>query len=415
MLIVLFFTFVANAQTYQISFEGTGGSTTVSSVKVDNLTSGTSVTLNGNQQLLLTGTTGVDLIEKKQESQLIVYSNPETGKALVRFYPPDAGNAIINVFDIYGKCIAKQQLFVDNNPQEFMISGIPQGTYLLSILGATYNYTGKLLCNVKSTAAICFEKLNDTNIPVFQKMSGFTSTEAADIVEMAYKTGDVLKYTCTSGNYKTIISDIPTENKTISIEFVSCTDGDNNNYPVVRIGTQLWMAENLRTTHFANGSTIYGQYDYNNTASNTLIYGKLYTWSAIMGSSASSNTSPSGVTGICPSGWHIPSLNELTTLVNVLGGSAVAGGKLKDAGSSLWSSPNTDATNSSGFSGVPGGFRGASSNYGTLGSIGYYWSATEYFANNAYIMNLAYNTKTATLVGNNMFKTFGFSCRCVKD
>jgi len=413
-IIGILYSAVVNAQPYLISFEGTGAFTTVTSVKVENLTAETSLTLTESQVLRLTGITDIKLIKDNKKSELMIYPNPMAGNSLMQFYPPSAENALITLFDMNGKCLTQIQSYLDNNLQQFMLSGISRGSYLISVKGNSYQYSGKLLSNGEANGAIKIEKISNNMKGADEKVSRFDSKGDIEIVDMAYTTGDLMKFTCTSGNYSTVITDIPTQDKTISIDFVACTDGDNNNYPVVAIGTQTWMAENLRTTHTSGGSLIAsGIYDYNNNSSNAFIYGKLYTWSAIMAGASSSNNNPSGVTGVCPVGWHIPSQSEWLTLLYTLGGPSTAGGKLKEAGIALWNSPNTGATNSSGFSGLPGGFIGAALNFGNLGTTGYFWSSTEYLANNGYNMTLVNSGQNATV--NYLFKTFGFSCRCVKD
>jgi uncharacterized protein (TIGR02145 family) len=172
-------------------------------------------------------------------------------------------------------------------------------------------------------------------------------------------------------------------------------DIDGNVYNTVTIGTQTWMKENLKTTHYANGTAIplitgnsnwealtdtskaYCWYD-NDSATNANTYGALYTWSAAMNGAASSSSSPSSIQGVCPTGWHLPSDDEWTTLTDYLGGEAVAGGKLKETGTTHWQSPNEGATNESGFTALPGGYRYfIPDTFYYIGNYGYWWSSTE--------------------------------------
>lgn len=194
----------------------------------------------------------------------------------------------------------------------------------------------------------------------------------------------------------------------------SPTDIDGNTYDTVVIGTQVWMSNNLRVSKYRNGdsiptnlsdtawaSTTSGAFAiYNNTAANDTIYGKLYNWYAV-----------ADPRGLCPAGWHVPSFADWAILENSLGGSSVAGGKMK-AVSPLWTAPNTGATNSSGFSGLPGGFRVPSGQYGLLGLIGWWWSSTPSSATDAWIR--ATNGVDATLGYTNGAKV-GVSVRCVRD
>ncbi len=189
------------------------------------------------------------------------------------------------------------------------------------------------------------------------------------------------------------------------------TDYDGNVYTTVKIGNQVWMAENLRSTHYSDGTPIPGVDANYNNANYVATYGRLYTWSAAMRGSSSSSTNPSGVQGVSPAGWHIPSAAEWNQLFDYLGGGSVAGGKLKRSGTVLWFSPNTGATNLSGFSALPGGW----GSY-LIGNGAYFWSATEYegYTPNAYYCQLDYNSEVAYLHGDGN-KLGGVSIRCVKD
>jgi uncharacterized protein (TIGR02145 family) len=193
------------------------------------------------------------------------------------------------------------------------------------------------------------------------------------------------------------------------------TDIDGNIYDTVAIGTQVWMKQNLKVSKYRNGNTILtnlsnsswqgatsGAYAiYNNTAANDSMYGKLYNWYAVADSR-----------GLCPTGWHVPSDAEWTTLENYLGGSSVAGGKMK-AVSPLWLSPNTGAINTSGFTGLPGGYRFNSGTYNNVGLSGYWWSSTQFSTPNAWYRYLYYNYGGVSRFDS--AKSYGFSVRCVRD
>jgi uncharacterized protein (TIGR02145 family) len=193
------------------------------------------------------------------------------------------------------------------------------------------------------------------------------------------------------------------------------TDVDGNVYNVVTIGNQCWMKENLKTTKYRNGdpiptnlsnttwqNTTSGAYAiYNNTTANDSIYGKLYNWYAV-----------ADPRGLCPTGWHVPSFAEWTTLENFLGG-WICGGAMKEAGLTHWENPNTDATNSSGFSGLPGGGRPSAGGYYGIGSGGSWWSSTQYSTTDAWFRSLFYDSAGSWLYSNG--KRIGFSVRCVRD
>jgi uncharacterized protein (TIGR02145 family) len=196
----------------------------------------------------------------------------------------------------------------------------------------------------------------------------------------------------------------------------SCIDIDGNSYETVVIGDQIWMAENLRVTHYRNGDEIqtgligtdWGDLStgafaiYDDDPGNVEIYGNLYNWYAVDDNR-----------DLAPEGWHIPSQDEMLELTNYLGGSATAGGLLKEEGVEHWFSPNSGATNESGFSALPGGSRYASGVYYNLGYYGAFWLSTEGSFSNGWYRRLDYDS---VVVHADYFAKYnGLSVRCVKD
>jgi uncharacterized protein (TIGR02145 family)/uncharacterized repeat protein (TIGR02059 family) len=196
---------------------------------------------------------------------------------------------------------------------------------------------------------------------------------------------------------------------------ITLTDIEGNIYNVIRIGTQIWMSENLKTTLYKDRIAITNVTDgsqwldltteaycwYSNDATSYKdTYGALYNWYAV-------NTS-----NLCPSGWHVPNQADWTILANYLGGVSVAGGKLKEVGLLHWISPIPGATNESGFTGLPGGYRFIGGGFIGIGQGGYWWSSTDR-TTGAYGLNLSssYNS----LNSYDYQKFMGFSVRCVKD
>jgi uncharacterized protein (TIGR02145 family) len=204
------------------------------------------------------------------------------------------------------------------------------------------------------------------------------------------------------------------------------TDIDGNTYNSVLIGSQCWMKENLKTTKYPdgtpipnvtgqstwNGLTSAAYCDYGNSPSYSAIYGRLYNWWAVMNGEGSSSSVPSGVQGICPDGWYLPSDQEWSVLVNYLGGAAVAGGHLKEAGTSHWYSPNTGADNSSGFTSLGSGGR-SSIGFSDLYMYGGWWSSTQYNSGDGWRVYTQYNS--AEIVINEYPKVLGYSVRCLKE
>jgi len=276
-----------------------------------------------------------------------------------------------------------------------------------------------LLSKGKSGGEINIEKLSNIYESVDRKIANTGSKGIIATVDMAYTSGDILKYTGISGNYSTVVIDVPTSDKTISFNFISCTDGDNNNYPVVEIGTQVWMAENLKTTRYNEGTAIPYKSDaaewvamsspaycwYNNDPdAYKNIYGALYNWYA------------ASTSNLCPAGWHVPSEPEWTLLTTYLGGLSISGGKMKETGTNHWASPNTGATNSSGFTGLPGGYRGSinsSGNFYEIRETGEFWATT--VSSNTYPYSLYLDYWYARVVWETANRTVGFNVRCLKN
>jgi uncharacterized protein (TIGR02145 family) len=182
----------------------------------------------------------------------------------------------------------------------------------------------------------------------------------------------------------------------------------------VMIGNQEWMTRNLDVSTYRNGDQIPECTDatqweslttgawcyYSNESSNGTIYGKLYNWFAVNDSR-----------NLAPSGWHVATDAEFTALSTYLNGDAVSGGKMKETGTTHWTSPNTNATNESGFTALGAGYR--SNGFARISDVLVLWSTTQNDANTAWARNFSYNT--GALARNAQWKQVGFSVRCIKD
>jgi uncharacterized protein (TIGR02145 family) len=199
------------------------------------------------------------------------------------------------------------------------------------------------------------------------------------------------------------------------------TDKDGNTYTSVTIDTQTWMVENLKTTKYSDGSpiplitTLSGWsglqtpgccfYD-NDESTYKADYGALYNWFALDGKS-------NGNKNICPTGWHVPDNSDWATLITYLGGESVAGGKMKEKGVTHWKSPNTGATNESGFKALPGGEPMPPLWFANIGGMGEWWSSTE---SNYLDGNYLYITfDNNIIIRSSIYKNGGFSVRCIKN
>ena len=199
------------------------------------------------------------------------------------------------------------------------------------------------------------------------------------------------------------------------LTYGTINDIDGNLYQTITIGNQTWMAENLKTTRYRNGDPIPNITDgtswqglttgayvwYNNNQETYKSTGALYNWYAV-----------TDVRNLAPAGWHVPTDAEWSTLTTLLGES-VAGGKMKETGTTHWTTPNTGATNESGFTALPGGYSNYNCTFSDLGTYGWWWTSSEFSSTEGVNRYMNYNLSRAYRSANN--KVIGFSVRCVRD
>lgn len=228
----------------------------------------------------------------------------------------------------------------------------------------------------------------------------------------------VFTSSCAKDKGNNPISNNPTSGQTTavfnpSVTYGTMTDQDGNVYKTVTIGNQTWMAENLRTTKYNDGTAILnitdddkwrslskGAYcNYNNTSNNDTIvtFGRLYNRNAVN-------------LNLAPIGWRVPTNADLAQLINYLRGNGVVGGNLKETGTTHWNIPNTGATNETGFTALPGGYRSSNGLFEGFGYSGYWWIAAEGYTNHA--LNMNFNSSNFS---NNLSSGMGFSVRCLKE
>ncbi len=195
-------------------------------------------------------------------------------------------------------------------------------------------------------------------------------------------------------------------------ELVDSRDGKV--YDVVEIGEQVWMAENLNYGERIDGdlnqedNLIAEKYCYDNDEANCIIYGGLYQWDEIMRVHATKGTQAT-----CPDGWHVPEDSAWTELVDYLGGPALVGNKLKEMGTSHWREPNTGATNESGFTALPSGYRNLDGQFTMMGMITNFWTATKYSDHCSWYRILEYDLPNIHLYENDWKN--GRSVRCIRN
>jgi uncharacterized protein (TIGR02145 family) len=385
-----------SGQNYMISFAGSGASTTVTTIRVENLTKNTTVTLNGGDLLNLTASTGIGQIENFGAT-LSVYPNPMTDSAILSFSKSESGNTTtsesrntaISIYDLAGKTIKQMEKSLSPGDHRFRISGLTMGRYIITVQGKGFRYSTQLIsqCKTKSQPIIEIIRIDSSTA---SSTSAKPVKSINSVVKMLYNQGDRLLYRGITPPFATIITDVPRQDTTMTFHFVACSDFDGNNYATVQIGRQIWMAENLKSTHYSDGIPI-DFLNYNNDASNVTVYGRIYTPAAARRNAASSTTNPSNIKGAAPNGWHIPSKAEWMELVTYLGGLNIAGGKMKETGTTHWKAPNKGATNEFGFTALPGGVRDFAMGFRGKGDWLFFLTSTAPSARDATGINIAYD------------------------
>lgn len=215
-------------------------------------------------------------------------------------------------------------------------------------------------------------------------------------------------------------------------------DIEGYHYPVVQIGNQCWMAENMRSTHYADGTPLK---DGNSGRADSLIssfsqppelvigwyftykgdsllaneYGYLYNWPSVVNGLEVLRDSSAYIQGLAPNGWHIPEVDEWRAAIDYLGGVEIAGARLKDLSSPLWNHTIPESRDASGFAALPGGCSIYNNSYLGEGESAYFWSATPTIVNHAYHILLSGHDSRANVLGHQDSKRFGYSVRCVMN
>ena len=440
LILALISTLNLRAQDYLISFTGTGASTTVDSVIVENLIQGTTLKMKGSEVLRLSVVTGIESMNEDKTGTIRFYPNPMKDQAKMQFILPEPGETIITMYDISGRKISQRNDFLDRGRHVYVIRGIEGGIYFANVTSGRYSCSGRLISSGSNNTVV--EIIYENTFALQKKQ--YDSKGTTEEKTMQFNSGDRFLFKGISGIYSTVVTDIPTEGKTISFNFIPCTDGDGNHYSVVQIGSakgseenkavQTWMAENLKTTKYRNGTAIPSIVD--NTQWSQLIspgycyfnneekrykdvYGALYNWYTV-------NTGE-----LCPQGWHVPSVPEWNELENYLIASgfnydgSTQGSKVAKSLASTqgWFPSNNPGAvgnkdfpskrNATGFTALPGGSRYADGLFLQVDKMGYLWTATAVDDN--YAWNREFDHSNPGLPKFGYSKKKGQYVRCLKD
>lgn len=403
------------------------------SILCNNLTSGSFIIFKelpkNNQYALNLSSQKLEIganVEVQQSYSEFEIKENIPGRLCVSYMGTSNKTMTLHVYDLAGKVIATKTISILSQGGGFSLLVPKNQVYIIHMKTFMEYYTIKVMGNI-----------NISEFAIIPEYRGTQSKSVNVAVEQGFdiQTGDSLSFLAYyMGEASDPVFIKAGEVKTLDFYFYSTTgeveDRDGNTYKTVRIGDQWWMAENLRSSKYSNGISIplvnnttnWGKLSDNNVdkaycwfnddESNTIPYGALYTFAASTNGLIYSEMS---IQGICPDGWHIPSKAEWETLAETLGGKTLAGGKLKEVGTVHWDLPNTGASNSSGFSGIPSGSRAFSDGlfYGTLSTYAAYWSSSQYNSTLSwayYLSNL-----DAQLIDSATNKSNGHAVRCLKN
>lgn len=409
------------AQPIQIDFSASGLTSAVDSVEVLNLTQGTILTLAGTDILELVTNTGITQ-SSFSGNWLHVYPNPVERECRIEFSNHQADFVCLELFDGTGKLILRKEEMLSAGSHAYQLEGLSRGLFVLKVTTHGFSLSKRVISTGKTGGLPDLKYTGMTSGALDHARVGTTTST----IQMAYNPGEMLLFKGVSGIYSRVITLEPTTSQTVNFEFIDCTDGDGNHYPVVTIGTQTWMAENLRTTKYKNGTDIpnitsdstWAQlttsarcWYANDSASYAAIYGSLYNDKAVRDTN-----------GLCPAGWHAPSDAEWKSLEMHLGMPELSvgivgmrgtteGGKLKATGTQLWNSPNFGATNTTGFTAHPGGYRNYDEGeFRHIGITGCWWSSD----NQPFSRGLYYSYSGIFRESMHYPKN-GYSVRCLMD
>lgn len=434
-LLILFLALItcARAQTITITFEGTLNATPIplDSILVMNLTAGGDTMIYyPDNVLVLDGTTGLQ--DRAIEAPVLRnHPNPFYGGTDILVSTRNSGKAMLMVHDATGLEVAVYAGSLVAGQHRFRFAAAMPGVHLLTVVQNGERATHRLvaLAGEPNAAGLTYAGSYSTGGTAKSDRSLFTWTSGDELRYIGYATDAGIVQSAA-------IDEVPvaTATRTFALsaglacpESPTVTDIDGNVYRNVQIGNQCWMAENLKTTRYNDGTDISNVADntawtqlstgawcnYEDDPANDVFYGKLYNWYA------------AAIPNICPIGWHVPTDTEWQQLEAALGmpagelgqvgyrGAAQnVGGRMKST--AIWNEPNTGASNQSGFLGYPGGSRrydSGTSNF--IGNFGFWWSASGAGSDLAWSRGL--NTDEARVSRFNNFKRNGYCLRCVRD
>ncbi len=430
--IICFTALLLSAQDYSVTFSASGESSEVSTITVENLTQKKSMSLNGKDVLRLVGTVTRISDMQFEQTGIQIFPNPMEDYSFMEFSTTEREDVIIELFDLAGRKLYGNQEYLSAGRHRYRITGIGEGLYVLKVKTGSQSYSGRLTSHLKTGGLVdvTYQKTLSSENPV----SALKNANAEK--QMQYNNGDVIMFRALGGVHKSVVVKIITGNTHLEFPFYKCEDPDNRNYATIKIGNQVWMAENYAylpsiSSSASSSATLPHYYVYGNTfktvagaksQDNYKTYGVLYNWPAAKADQ--------------PSGWHLPSIGELEALEKYLEVHGFADGHTiigdyylakSIAATTNWNSSaipksignNQLFNNKSGFSALPGGQFNLDGEYKSVGESGYWWNSFE--ENVLSIIYVGYYTLRYDYTYNfnkidePLIRSKGFSVRYIKN
>jgi uncharacterized protein (TIGR02145 family) len=414
------------------------------SVVVENLQKASSLKLLGTDTLLLIISTAINELTF-QGLKLKVFPNPIVKNTTIEFYNQQRSNVTVAIFDITGRQIVSQSSNLPQGNIRYMLTGLQQGSYILNIKTTKGHISTLIMSSNKSaynSPKLSLQGANYNTIETTNKSILKATKVTSDVKSMDFSSGDKLVLKAYFTGSTSVDTLTPTADMTIEFGnfYYTLTDYELNTYLAVEIGNQIWMAENLKVTHYPDGNSIPKATDdavwkhvkdksaeaaycfYDNDKDSE--YGVLYSWPAALGGKGVySDTNPSGVQGVCPAGWHLPSIEEWSELRDFISQDVhfYKEGKALKA-TSGWADDG-NGTDDYRFCALPGGQRGYMNwdtdqvvYYGSFigkGNNATWWTSNYMAVDAAAFVRIIHNSKTIQFISD--MRSNGFSIRCVKD
>jgi len=415
----------------------------LNSILIENLTQGGDTTLYAPDTVLvldyIIGIEEISNFSGKGFSLSQNYPNPINGKTTIELLLNEREKVVLTVSDVVGREVANQEFQLEQGIHFFTFYPGRQSLYFLTARADNQTRTIKMFNSPTDAKASGYCKLEYNG----QQKTGAGDYKSRNALNnFLFNLGDQLKFTASTNLGERVITSSPTADKIYYFHYTgepcpaapTVTDIDGNVYNTVQIGNQCWMKENLKTTTYRNGIAIPNVTDvydwslltsgacvwYGNDITRKDSYGALYNWFTTVDPN-----------GLCPSGWHVPIIDEWIILTDYIGGTAdphgnelkscrqqysTLGGSCNTSEHPRWNSDNNNlGTDNYGFSGLPGGYRSFFGSYNYIGYGGNWWSSTEYSAGNALYRSLDYGIGYVNENPLGQNKQLGYSVRCLKD